>query len=827
MNKIIKVMKLEECVESIKQMIKCSTLIPVIGSGFSAGSRSNNGCVPTGKQMKSDMIEALAKSGHIVDSKSKSFSQVAKYYNRLIEGSIRKEYVANNFIGVKLQKKQKDFLKINWPYIYSLNIDDAIERNSTYEAIGPNKQLENFRHNLKIVYKLHGTATEIAFFKDGDSFSIFDTEQYINSLSKNTALLSKVKEDYIDKNIIFLGCSLDDEIDLMHVFNLVKQETPQIVTEKFYVTTSKPSTETLIDLESYGITTVILLDSYDTFYDTFLEIKEDLKFIVNNELDKFKNIHLSFCKRKDEQNKDYILYNKNPFDKKSDRIVLPSYFISRNLSSTIIDNISTHIFQFICGKRVSGKSYLLLDLYRKVADRDKYYFDSRERLSKANIDTLIQTNNTIFFIDTNVLSEDNLAYILKLNVEKLAKQKINFIICVNTASKGTVLELRNVRNNSNIKIHYLENRFSSNGINDEYENLKKKLTSINMPFFHKNKTILDSLLWIQTNISQNKNYWSLSDFHIDSNNYLQIAYLILLAHYGKLTSADLVKFELYQEPNQLMPKLDKAVEPDFRYMITASTLDNSYYQIVCNAQVWLLGYLSKLSLKSNFFDGITKAVIYIVKCLLTTSTSKNFKNKELFEFIRFDNINFLFGGARGKHEPAGVKKLIQNIYSNLKDLLGEEYQFNHQHAKCLLWGIEEIDELNRKIYLTEALRAAFLSSQLIEEAIANNPNNSYLKISKAHVQFTISMIKVKSFFFNKNINTFTDAVIQLRNSLEYKENQNAYELYDDLTDDENDYSISKFMDYLLSDESKLYNNNLNKQISWIVNFRFNHLRRDN
>ena len=91
MNKIIKVMKLEECVESIKQMIKCSTLIPVIGSGFSAGSRSNNGCVPTGKQMKSDMIEALAKSGHIVDSKSKSFSQVAKYYNRLIEGSIRKE----------------------------------------------------------------------------------------------------------------------------------------------------------------------------------------------------------------------------------------------------------------------------------------------------------------------------------------------------------------------------------------------------------------------------------------------------------------------------------------------------------------------------------------------------------------------------------------------------------------------------------------------------------------------------------------------------------------------------------------------------------------
>lgn len=826
MNKEIKVLTLEECIDTIKQMIRNSTLIPVIGSGFSAGNKSNNGYVPSGKQMKGDMLKALFEAGHTIDSNKKTFSQIAKYYNRLITASIRKEYVANNFIGVTLQKQKKEFLKINWPYIYTLNIDDAIEKNSKYEAIGPNKHLENLKHNLKIVYKLHGNANDIAFFQDGDLFSIFDSEQYINSLTKNGALLNKLKQDYIDKNIIFIGCSLDDEIDIMHVFSLVKQESPQIITEKYYLTTNKPSTETLIDLESYGITTVILLDSYDELYDTFISIKEELKTVASNELDNFKNIKINFFKAKDKHNKDYILFNKIPFDKKSGIINLPSYFISRNLSITVINNISNYCIQFICGKRVSGKSFLLLDLYNKIADRDKYYFDSREKLSKSNIETFTQLKNIVIFIDTGVLSGDVLSYILRLNFEKLIAQNISFIISINTAAKESLLELRGIKDNARIKIHYLENKFASNGNNDEYENMKKKLTSINMPFFHKNKTILDSLLWIQEKISKNNNSWSLKDFSVDPDNYLHIAYLILLAHYGKLTSADLVKFDLDQEPNQLMPKLDKAVEPDYRYMITASTLDNSYYQIVCNAQVWLLGYLSKISLKPIFFDGITKAVIHIVKCILETTTNKKCKNTELYEFIRFDNINLLFGGARGSYKPSGVKKLIQNIYSNLKELLGEDYQFNHQHAKCLLWGIEEVQEPNREQYLTEALNAAYLSAQLIDEALVNNPKNNFLKISEAHVQFTISMINVKIFFFNKNISTFKNAVIQLRKSLAYKENENAYELYDNLTEDENDFSISKFMDYLLSDDSKQYNINLNKQISWIVNFRYNNLRRN-
>ena len=60
--------------------------------------------------------------------------------------------------------------------------------------------------------------------KDADEWFIFDSTQYIDSLQKNNWMLNRLKQDYVDKNILFVGCSLDDELDLMHFFSTVKSE---------------------------------------------------------------------------------------------------------------------------------------------------------------------------------------------------------------------------------------------------------------------------------------------------------------------------------------------------------------------------------------------------------------------------------------------------------------------------------------------------------------------------------------------------------------------------------------------------------------------------
>ena len=246
--------------------------------------------------------------------------------------------------------------------------------------------------------------------------------------------------------------------------------------------------------------------------------------------------------------------------------------------------------------------------------------------------------------------------------------------------------------------------------------------------------------------------------------------------------------------------------------------DNSLYQVVCNAQIWLLGYLSRISLRSIYFETFIKALDYIIRKMSEKSLDKRKNIREISDFILFDNMNYLLGGARTKDNPTGARRIIQAVYLNLKDVLGDEYQFNHQYAKCLLWGVENVNEDNRIKDLNEALQSAIIAQQQIVE-YRSHKKNEYLDISYAHVQFTLSMIRVKLFFFNKSQASFNDAVVQLYSTLKLPQNANASELYDSFTEDNYDYSVSKFMDYLLSDDSLEFKNGLKKEISFIANYR--------
>lgn len=814
MEKGIKVCRIDDCKDLLVKLIRKGALIPVLGSGFSAGQRTPKGIVPNGLQMKQIMINALATlDEHISDSKP--FSQVAKYYNQLIPSSERKIYIAENFVNVNLTQERKDFLKINWPCIYTLNIDDAIEKNSNYQAIGPNVELEKVAFDIKPVYKLHGNAKDIVLLKSGEKFSIFDADQYIDSLTNNKWLLNKLKQDYIDKNILFVGCSLDDEIDLMHVFSRVRIKNPIVQTEKFFVTTKDSFSKTeLIDLESYGITKVLVVENYVQLYDYFINAGELSRCVEHDELSVCKNIPISRLSNRSPLNRDYILFGKTPLSEKEKKIVLPSFFISRDISKNILEDLSLYPVQIIYGKRVSGKSYLLLDICARLADRDVFYFDSRKKINQVTIQDLLKKKNTVLLFDTHVLTEDAFQYLLGTDLDGLKKNKLNVILCANSSSKQTAIELQKIKENKNAFIYLLDNKLSD----VEYEELKRNLISANIPYFQKDLTILDSILWIQDRLSRTKAMSLLNDFYLNPKDYLQLSSIILLVYKEKLTTADLVRYDLLQETAQLLPKLDKAAEADYGKCLYSDFWDSSLFQVVCNAQIWLLGYLSRISLGRTYFNTFTKAFDYIIRKISDTSLDRRKRKKEILDFILFDNMNNLLGGARTKDNPSGARKIIQAVYIGLKDVLGIEYQFNHQYAKCLLWGIENLNESDRIKDLNEALQSAIIAQQQINE-YRRQKKNEYLEISFAHVMFTISMIRVKLFFFDKSKESFNAAAVQLYNSLKLPQNAEALELYDNFTEDNYDYSVSKFMDFLLSKESEEYKSGLKKEITFIANYR--------
>lgn len=815
---------LKEVIGQFKSMLQSSILIPIIGSGFSCGCEARNGIVPNGNDMKKAMIQSLVKVDYCDKDErleDKSFKQIARYYNNFVSKKDRSKYLLDCFTKVKLPQELIAFLNLPWNYVYTLNIDDAIERNSDFAVVEPNRKLENnVKDYGRLVFKMHGDAKNMIILKEEDEFSVFDTDQYIESLEKNKWILNQLKQDYIDKNLLFIGCSLQEELDFLHVVFKAKEQRFK-KTERFYISDSKLSRFQLLDLEKNGITKVVYVDSYQDFYYKMVDLKNSIQELTQDNLTIFKNISIEQLKSYDEQNKSYILNGKHPYIKAQSKICLPYFFIDRDISNNILVDMNNYPIQIIYGKRVSGKSYLLLGMLQRISNMDKYYFDSRERISRKNLDYLLGKENLAIIIDTNVLREDEFDYLISYDVENLKKRNIHIILASNVSKMNDAIVLNKAQKKEMIKLYYLKNRFNRG---KEYEMLRAQLTSCNLLYFNTNQTILDNIVSMQEKIGKGSQFF-LKSFRIDYDNVLHLVYLLLLAHYGKVTSLDIVQYCLLGEPYKLMPKLDSAVEEDYSSMITASIFDSSYYQIVCNAQGWLLGYLSKISINPQYRTLIIKSFYYIVDKLNENKDENSKNSKKLFNFIRFDNINMLLGGVHKKGTSEILRQLIQAIYAEIRPILGQEYQFNHQHAKCLLWAVEEAPQKERDSDLDQALRSINICIDQIQEAVKTNPGNERLITSLAHAQFTLGIIRIKIFYFNINQENFRKAVTQLSRVLNYSDNLDAKEFLDESSDDDQDYSISRFMDSLISNEWPEYIDGLKNEIRKIINYRLQKLIR--
>lgn len=646
--------------------------------------------------------------------------------------------------------------------------------------------------------------------KNDSDLSVFDTTQYIRSLYNNKWILNRLRQDYIDKNMLFLGCSLTDEIDLLYSYVNKDYNYRINNTRRYFVTDRELSKTDLIDIEKYGITDVLKVNSYEEFYDAVYNIEKELREIPNDALTEHLNLCSSFTQSNDI---DYILYGKSIFSKRDNKIVLPNYYINRDIVQCIIDDYSSHNIHIVYGKRVSGKTYVLAGILQNTINRDVYYFVSNDYINKTIINNLISKRNIVVLIDTNAISRADLEYLLSLDKKLLINNSINIVVCVNTSKKDDISEVARFKDKSHIKLFYLDNYLSNN----EFLDLKQKMSKLNIPYFKEKQTFLDNIIRIQQEMSA-KNSFKLKDFYIAPENYLHFVFLILLAYKGRITSSDMVLFELDREPYEIIPKLSFAVELDYRNLLFGSAKDNDYFQIVCNASVWLLQYLSKISLRDSYFDIIVKSVCFIVNQLKTKGTNHN--NKELYNFVRFDNLNMLLSGAR-YNRVHGIKSLIQSIYTKLKPDLCDDYQFNHQHSKCLLWGIESVADIDeREVLLNESLRSAIIAKQQVEDLVSEKPYHDLLMISLAHINFTISMIKVKNYYFNTSETTFLDTVEQLYQALSFEENRNAEELFDTVSNDNYDYSISKFIDELVIVDKSKYSKNIIDKINKIINVRF-------
>lgn len=120
-----------EDMEQLASYAVARNLIPFFGAGFSAGAEALNGSVPDCATAQEYMKRALtAEDPENEEELSElDFTDLAgEFYDKVPE-SARMKYFEDNFTDVKLSDNLKAFLNdIDWPYAYTINFDDGIER---------------------------------------------------------------------------------------------------------------------------------------------------------------------------------------------------------------------------------------------------------------------------------------------------------------------------------------------------------------------------------------------------------------------------------------------------------------------------------------------------------------------------------------------------------------------------------------------------------------------------------------------------------------------------------------------------------------------------
>lgn len=719
----------------IVNLITAQKLIPVIGSGFTRNCPARSGFVPSGGDMVQHMIKVLAnKYGkdekHYKDYK---FSELCTMFDKRTTTSEKFDYFSQNFTGVILDKDKKDFINLGWPYLYSLNIDDAIEKNSEFSVILPRKEFYyKYIEEFKTVFKIHG---DVDFYlKDLDNEEIiFNKKQYIDSLKSNKKMLAKFQDDFGTNNLMYIGCSLNDEPDLLSVISTSIKNNP-IHRGTYYVSDKKLDLEMQDLLEDYGITTCVVVSDYNLFYRKISKLVNDTPVKSDTFIDFYSEPEINILED-DKSDLNYLLKSDNlipvPYKRK---IFKPHFFINRTVSKKILEDLKYKSpIHIIYGHRISGKTYCLFGIYESIKDKKRYFFPSNTQITDSALNTLMNKKNCALFFDSQALTARQMIKVVNYK-NTLMSNSSYVIFCVNTSDRYAVNLLTD---EVNFKVTPTKNIFNI----DEEREINSVFESSNMPRFgfvenkfnvvkgHKVRvfrTLLDNIFVNAEKFGRTHHgyaYPSLSDI----SGFHDLVIIILLATQQSISSYDMRYFDIYKECADFSNRFPTLTE--WIYIDTNLTRLDSKYRLNSNTRYYLLKFLGDYSADSNNHPEIIDAYKYIYNKISLAEGDSFHTTRKMLDYVKFDVINDIFY----RKNNSGVN-LIKNIYESLEDEMNTEPQFKHQRAKSILWLYEDnVDELYRA--------ADYINlSHHNTEVLYKSNGNKLLNISLGHIEYTRSLI---------------------------------------------------------------------------------------
>lgn len=731
-NKMIQCVSYDEVSNEIIQMMRRKTIIPVIGSGFTRDCIARSGKVPSGEDYYNYMIAQIVDQNpdemKVKELNNESFSSISSIYHKMVQAEKQQSYLLNKFTNVKLENVKKNFLKIDWPYIYTLNIDDAIENNSEFKTVlYANRDIRNsIFEQEKCVIKLHGDIKDILKYEDSNC-EIFDQKQYVVSIKKNVSLLKKLTHDYEYLNLLYIGCSLSDEIDLLFSTSMANDNN----NNRYYCSTQIPTLLQKTKLEAFGITHCIVFESYDDIYEKMTDAFHQSLCITPDELEQFSTYEFKTLGTGFELNCPYLFPGKSILNN-SKIAIYPSFFVSRSVTDKIVENINSKGTQIVVGRGCSGKTYVSYDIIRRVRDREVYAFRSKDRINNETLTLLLNKENCLTIFDSKVLSIKQIEEIILTTSERVVKSN-SIIIIENKSNRdlsGLLVLMKMNEHLEDDEIPQLEisNRFSK----PKTDEINNYLVTSSLGVFSENKSIADNIINASNLLIQKNKFSQISPL---TDNVRQVSSLIVLATLGKVYASDAINLDLVEEFEMQCKKAMPLIEKESTWVFEMSAANNSPLKYVVNAEYWLFNQLDILAKSRKGREKIIEAYRYIIGKLIEINGKPDLMKGEKYapykDYILFDNIFQIF-------RSQGTK-IIRDIYQSLNDILATDPNYLHQRAKCYIRSAyKSTEEKDKEKWLEMAYRDASISNSSFEKRYESHENEKIM-ISAAHSLYTAAL----------------------------------------------------------------------------------------
>ena len=638
-------------------------LVPVLGAGFSCGLPALKGTVPDSDLLKDQLVSILLESGIIEEDegdelRAEEFSEVVMSFFDFVfpygkgegeaKGSARarelfERYIEDNFTSVSgLSQHQQEFLRCGWPYLYTLNFDDAIEPvlGSEYTVIHPYADIDRewYGQGHKSLIKLHGDAGEMLRSHSAQPRIILDVRQYLRSITDdaNDELLQWLIDDCASKDLLFIGCSLDSEQDLLFAQHVGVSELSGTSSQNslYVYYDEQPEGELPHSirrkLRRYGIKNVLRLspEEYDEFYEIVASIcGEQMSSVVEEELDN----HTGFSFHRlppAETSADHILYEPELItygEGESPQVVLPSFYVERSVAREVVEALKGN--ESVCtilGRRFSGMTYALLgvvDLLQR--EGRKVYFFTQMRLADEAVDRLAEKEDCVLVFDAYTAETRQASKLLDLGAEGLKARRLQLVFGVDQSEvvarggagqrgagegagqrgageragqRGTQLEL--------IRGFQLESTLNS----EELAEFNAKMGELLPVERGAGETFLDYALKVDAAALAEDGGARVDEGLPTPAGGDMLAAIVALAMQPSMRVDTANRLGIADELTALSQKLGPVVQMDYLSPLEVGPSDHSGTKYVSNSRLWLAKYLRNLAASPEGDRDIAEAV---------------------------------------------------------------------------------------------------------------------------------------------------------------------------------------------------------------------------